>query len=112
MTGTPFDPTPDPELGRLLRDALTGDEPEAFLARMRSAVAERDDQWDVLDRWARPRLVVSAVAAALLLWVGIRQFMAPDLEVEAMTSSQAATVLSAESPTPDDILASLWEISR
>lgn len=110
MMTEPFDSTPDPELGGLLREALTGPEPEAFLARLRSAVAERDNQWDVLDRWARPRLVVAALAAGLMVWLGVRQFAGsePDSGI-TIASSRTATVLSADPPSPDDILASLWE---
>ena len=69
---SPFDNEPDPELGRMLREALTGPEPEAFLRRLRvaAAAAERGDQWDVLAGWARPRAMAVAVAAAFLLWLG------------------------------------------
>src|SRR6185312_955756 len=72
MTLSPFDHGPDPELGRMLREALTGPEPEAFLRRVRTAVAaaEPGDQWDVLAGWARPRVKAMAVAAAFLLWLG------------------------------------------
>ena len=110
MMSTPFESRQDEELGGLLRDALTGPEPEAFLARVKEAVSERDNQWDVLDRWARPRLVAAAMAAGLLVWLGVQQFVGSEADLGVMTaSSRTATVLSAEPPTPDDILASLWE---
>ncbi|HEX9164683.1 MAG TPA: hypothetical protein VF862_02145 [Gemmatimonadales bacterium] len=65
----PFDQAPDAELGALLRAALDGPAPEAFLARLReSVVADREDSWDVLTRWA-PWGVAAAAAAALVMWL-------------------------------------------
>jgi hypothetical protein len=110
MEHTPFDHAPDPELGALLREALTGPEPEAFLHRVRAAVTTRDDQWDVLERWARPRVLAAAVAAGLVLWLGVRQLAQPELDAGVMVASnRASTVLSSQPPSPDEILASLWE---
>jgi hypothetical protein len=110
MEPTPFDPAPDAELGGLLREALTGPEPEAFLRRMRAAIQGQDNQWDVLERWARPRLVAAAVAAGLILWLGVRQFAERQLDTGVMVASnRASTVLSPQPPSPDEILASLWE---
>ncbi len=79
MSLSPFDDRPDPELGSRLREALTGPAPEAFLARLRAAVAgaEREDQWEVLDRWSRPGVFAAAAAAALLLWLGARGVLGP-----------------------------------
>lgn len=72
MIDSPFDAGPDPELGRLLREQLTGPAPEAFLRRLRLAVAATPsgDEWDVLAGWARPRIMALAVAAGFLLWLG------------------------------------------
>jgi hypothetical protein len=72
MTLSPFDHEPDQELGRMLREQLTGPAPEAFLRRLRAAVADhaRGDEWDVLAVWARPRAMAVAVAAGFLLWLG------------------------------------------
>jgi hypothetical protein len=72
MTLSPFDHEPDEELGRILREQLTGPAPEAFLRRLRSAIADsaRGNEWDVLAVWARPRVMAVAVAAGFLLWVG------------------------------------------
>ena len=111
MTMSPFDPEPDPELGRLLRAALTGPEPEAFLRRLRvaAAAAERGDQWDVLAGWARPRAMAMAVAAAFLLWLGT--WFAPlagDPGV-TMASLPAHTVVSSQPPAVDVIMAALRE---
>jgi len=73
MNDSPFDAESDPELGRLLRERLTGPEPEAFLRRLRLAAAgaSAGDQWDVLAGWARPRVMALAVAAGFLLWLGV-----------------------------------------
>jgi hypothetical protein len=73
MTESPFDAEPDAELGRLLRERLTGAEPEAFLRRLRLVVAATPagDEWDVLAAWARPRVMAMAVAAGFLLWLGV-----------------------------------------
>lgn len=113
MTLSPFDHGPDPELGRMLREALTGPEPEAFLRRVRTAVAaaEPGDQWDVLAGWARPRVMAMAVAAAFLLWLGTwvaRSTEAVDPGV-TMASLPAHTVVSSQPPAVDVIMAALRE---
>ena len=73
MTMSPFDHQRDEELGRLLREQLSGSRPEAFLERMRLAVTgQPSGQWEVLAGWARPRVMALAVAAGLLLWLGAR----------------------------------------
>jgi len=73
----PFDQAPDAELGALLRAALDGPAPEAFLARLReSVVANREDSWDVLTRWA-PWGVAAAAAAALVMWLLAPPLAAP-----------------------------------
>ena len=73
MTDSPFDAGPDTELGRLLRERLTGPEPGAFLRRLRLVVAATPagDEWDVLAGWARPRVMAMAVAAGFVLWLGV-----------------------------------------
>ncbi len=107
---TPFDHTPDPELGSFLREALTGPEPEAFLRRLRGAVTARDDQWDVLERWARPRLVAMTVAAGVLLWLGVWRFAEPQIDVGVMVASnRASTIMSTQMPAPEDLMAALTE---
>ena len=75
-----FDSQPDAELGRLLREHLTGPEPDRFLARMGQVLARlpaaRDSQWEVLARWATPGVLAAALLAGLLLglelWQGLR----------------------------------------
>lgn len=72
----------DPELGRLLRDAMAGPNPGRFLARLSHALGslpERRSQWDVLAGWSRPSVLVVAAAAGFLLglavWQGWRERM-------------------------------------
>jgi hypothetical protein len=113
MTMSPFDHEPDPELGRMLREALTGPEPEAFLRRLRMSVAaaEPGNQWDVLAGWARPRAMAMAVAAAFLLWLGTWFTRSPEA-VDAgftMASLPAHTVVSGQSPRVDEIMSAMRE---
>jgi hypothetical protein len=114
MTMSPFDHEPDPELGRMLRDALTGPEPEAFLHGLRVAVAgaERADQWDVLAGWARPRVLAMAVAAGFLLWLGawFGELASPaDAGVTMAATLPAHAVVSSQPPQVDEIMSALRE---
>jgi len=113
MTMTPFDHQPDPELGRMLREQLTGRAPEAFLERLRVAVAGADpgNQWDVLAGWARPRVMAVAVAAGFLLWLGAWVSSGTSSEEPGVTmaSIPAQTVVSSQSPAVDEIMSALRE---
>jgi hypothetical protein len=113
MTMSPFDHEPDPELGRMLREALTGPEPEAFLQRLRMAAAgaERGDQWDVLAGWARPRVLAMTVAAGFLLWLGawFGQSAPPADAGLTMASMPAQAVVSSQPPDVDEIMSALRE---
>ena len=113
MTLSPFDHERDAELGRLLRERLTGPEPEVFLGRMRLAVAgaQRPSEWDVLASWARPRVMALAIAAALLLWLGAwfesdRTTADPGI---MMASLPTHSVVSSQPPAVDEIMAALRE---
>jgi hypothetical protein len=104
MTMSPFDHQRDEELGRLLREQLSGSRPEAFLERMRLAVAGSavPDGMDVLAGWARPRVMALAVAAGLLLWLGAW------FSANQNTSEPGVTVASLPShklvnPQPPDV---------
>jgi hypothetical protein len=112
MMKSPFDTQPDEALGRMLRDELTGPAPEAFLHRLRLAVAgaEPGSQWDVLAGWARPRVMAAAIAAALLLWFGSWLASGTSLENSVMVASLPAhTVLSPQAPAVDDIMSAMME---
>ncbi len=113
MTLSPFENQRDETLGRLLREQLTGPAPEAFLGRMRLAVAgaDRPSQWDVLAGWARPRVMAFALAAALLLWLGAwfgtsRTTADPGV---TMASIPTHTVVSSQPPAVDEIMSALRE---
>lgn len=113
MTMSPFDHQPDPELGRMLREQLTGRAPEAFLERLRRAIAaaDRGNQWDVLAGWARPRVMAVAVAAGFLLWFGawVATGTSSDEPGVTVVSLPAHTVVNPQSPRADEIMAALLE---
>ena len=113
MTMSPFDQNPDPELGRMLRDALTGPAPEAFLHRLKQVVAKAEPgtQWDVLAGWARPRAIAVAVAAGVLLWLGTWLAETPQSADAGVTiaSLPAHTVVSSQPPAVDEIMSALRE---
>ena len=113
MTSSPFDNQPNEVLGRMLREELTGSEPEAFLHRLRGAVAEAGtgSQWDVLAGWARPRVMAAAIAAALLLWFGswFASSTSADEPGVMVASMPAHTVLSPQPPPVDEIMSALME---
>ena len=116
MTMSPFDNQPDPVLGRLLRERLTGPAPEAFLRRLRQAVAaDKASEWDVLAGWARPRVLAAAIAAGFLLWLGawFGQVSAhTDPGVPMAATLEAQTVVSPQAPAVDEIMLALRERER
>jgi hypothetical protein len=105
-----FDSTPDPELGARLRDALEGPDPDLFLARMRHAVvtAGRETPWDVLTRWA-PVGVITALAAALLLWFVLGPIATPDEGTTLMASAPARMDIAPGQPEADILVTSVLE---
>lgn len=112
MMKSAFDNQPDEELGRALRSALTGPEPEAFLQRLKVSIAgvEQGSQWDILAAWSRPRVMLAAIAAAFLLWFGSWMATSLDQETGVMVASLPAhTVLSPQPPPVDEILSALME---
>ena len=92
----------DPELGALLREVLTGPEPEAFVARLEASIRGRPserDQWDILARWAGPRVALAAAAAAFLLGFGVwRSWSKPVPEPESVPLAAAAPRGGSASP--------------
>jgi hypothetical protein len=61
---------PDPAVRELLLREFEGPGPELFLDRLRRELAllpDRVDEWDVLAHWARPGVLVAAMAAGMLL---------------------------------------------
>ena len=114
MTQTPFDSEQDVNLGRMLREQLTGPEPEAFLLRLRRSVedAVRDDEWDILERWARPRVLAAAIAAGFLLWFGAWRLAtrAPAEDAGSLIASLPAhTMVMPQTTAMDEILTAIME---
>ncbi len=106
---TPFDGRPDAELGAALRDALDGPEPEAFVARVRLAVAhaQDEDSWDVLARWA-PAGMVAAAAASLLVWMMLRPPAEPET-MQLIASAPARMEIAPAQAEADVLVTSLLE---
>ena len=122
---SPFDSQPDPELGAVLRDALTPGGERAFVARVMTAVDAREmaaaaelPWWQVLRGWARPGLAAAlALAAGATVWAvaAERRGEQPDATLEtvflarAQTVAPAFLVASTAPPTFDRALASSLE---
>lgn len=113
MTLSPFDHQRDEELGRLLREQLSGPAPEAFLRRMRLAVAGagRTNEWETVSRWARPRTMAVAIAAGLLLWLGAWfSLNQPASEPGTLVASLPAhSVVNPQPPRADQIMGAMLE---
>ena len=116
MTISPFDNQPDPVLGRMLRDRLTGSAPEAFLRRLRHAIAaDKASEWDVLAGWARPRVLAAAIAAGFLLWLGAwfgQTSLHTEAGVSVASTIEAQSVVSSQAPEVDEIMLALRERDR
>jgi hypothetical protein len=104
---SPWQTGPDGELGRRLRDELDGPDPSAYLGRLREfllALPERDTEWDVLAHWARPGVVVAAMAASFLLGfallTGWRDHAGPAPETAAGMPAAALIAPTAAEPGP------------
>ncbi len=113
MTMSPFDHQSDPELGRMLREQLTGPAPEAFLRRLRLAVAGagRGTQWDVLAHWAEPRVMAAAIAAGFLIWLGAWFAAAGPAGEQGVTiaSLPAHTVVMSRVSAQDEFVSAVME---
>ena len=75
---SPFDHRPDDELGRQLREALTGTDEAVFVRRVMVSAehlygeALPGQWWGVLTAWARPGLVAAMLlVAAVAFWAGL-----------------------------------------
>lgn len=112
MTDSSFDPRPDPELGHLLRQHLSGTDTAAFGARLRAAVlaAPPASPVDVLAGWAWPGL---AAAALLLVTLGalLGRTLRPAGGDQALevSAAPAELVATANSPSPDVVLGAALE---
>lgn len=75
---SPFDHRPDEELGRQLREALSGADEAAFVRRVMLSAEQVYGEtlpgqwWGVLTTWARPGLVAAMLlVAAVAFWAGL-----------------------------------------
>jgi len=67
---TSFRSEPDEELGRMLAPHFEGPDSAGYLSRLRQsleALPERDSEWEVLARWARPGVLAAAMVAGYVL---------------------------------------------
>lgn len=104
---SPFDVTPDPELGVALREALTMPHDGAFVTRLRALVRQRPERtWDeVLAGWFwRGVLATSMAAVALAAGVALLE---RDATVGTAEESVAVQLLDAQRPGTDVLLASM-----
>src|SRR5689334_23096866 len=88
---------PAPEVSELLRRDFEGPDGPSFIDRLTGvlrALPARDTEWDVLAGWARPGVLVAAVAAGLLLGVTLWQ----NWYVKAGAVAPAVSVAMLEEP--------------
>lgn len=115
-----FDHRPDPTIGQLLRDHLSGEDNAAFVARVRLAARStkwRDGaargEWDLLAGWFRPGIAAAAaVLVGALLGVGAGDSSSSTLSLaEALGPVEApAELLAADTqPDPQMLLSPLLE---
>jgi hypothetical protein len=80
MRASPFDHRPDSELGKALKEILSGHDEEAFVRRVMAQAAEIQsgvtaggDWWEVLSSWARHGLAAAAIGfmLAATIWLGL-----------------------------------------
>jgi hypothetical protein len=99
-------------LGAALREALTGDHPLAFVARVTAAVAARQwTSWEVLASWARPGIAaaVAALLAGFLVGGVSRASTAVDLLASTVGPSAREVVTALRPPDPGALLVSFEE---
>ncbi len=96
----PSDSRPDPELGRMLHEALTGEDETRFvsevMARLEGARSpDRAPSWDtVLGGWARAGIAAALLLAAFGSWLVTR------IEERGAGLSVPETLIAAEAPAP------------
>ena len=90
---------PAPEVAELLRHEFEGPDGPSFIDRLRvrlRALPARDTEWDVLAGWARPGVLVAAVAAGLLLGVTLWR----NWYVNSGSAPPAVSIAMLEEPRP------------
>jgi len=80
MRASPFDHRQDRELGKALKETLSGHDEAAFVRRVMARVTEIQsgvpaggDWWEVLGSWARHGLAAAAIGfmLAATIWLGV-----------------------------------------
>ena len=71
-----FDAGRDVEMGELVAEILDGPDPTGYLTRLGTVLTglpSRRSSWDVLAEWARPSVLVAAMAAGFVLGLALWQ---------------------------------------
>ncbi len=82
-----FGPGRDHELGRLLREHLSGADTASFTARVleRLPAGATSTAWEILAGWARPGLAAALLLATLTgFWLVARQDASPGIDILAV----------------------------
>lgn len=120
---SPFDHRPHPELGALLREALTPGDEQAFVHRILARAATQGGSgyygapwWQLLGAWARPGVAAALVLlAGATIWFTRASKRQADTTLEDVLLSTAGTVAPpfftarTSPPTFDVVLASSLE---
>jgi hypothetical protein len=110
-TDNPFRASPDRELGERLRAWLDGPDPEGFQRRLAVRLGdlpELDTQWEVLERWARSRILAAAMVAAFLLGAALLSgWRAQRTAPPQMVATLPATMLLGSDPAPNPLIFSV-----
>jgi hypothetical protein len=119
MRASLFDHRPDRELGKALRETLSGHDEEVFVRRVMARVTEvqngvtgAGEWWEVLGTWARPGLAAAAIGLAVgaTIWIsGIGGGTETNLTLSDPLQANEATVipsafLAAQPPDLDQVL--------
>jgi hypothetical protein len=106
----PFRASPDAELGERLRAWLDGPDPEGFQRRLAVRLGdlpELDTQWDVLERWARSRILTAAMVAAFLLGFALLSSWRAQRTAPQMVATLPATMLLGSDTAPNPLIFSV-----
>jgi hypothetical protein len=105
---SPFDSSPDAELGVALRDALAMPFGGAFVNRVRARInQQRQRSWDEeLAGWFWQGLVAASLVTVLAGW-GLNRINAVSDENDATSTSVSAQLLEGATPGTSVLLASM-----
>ena len=90
----PPDSRPDPELGLLLRTALSAGDDTFFLARVLARLGRAETWGTVLAGWARVGIAAAVLIAAFAGWLSTR------VEQRVADLSVPETFIATEAPAP------------